>query len=98
MYKKNHNVEKILIRKIKQLNEKMSRNNLEELFEILGNPKKMLFRNFFAGVSKGIGIGIGFSLLTAILISFLQKLVRLNIPILGDYISDIIEIVQINKR
>ena len=98
MYKKNHNVEKILIRKIKQLNEKMSRNNLEELFEILGNTKKMLFRNFFAGVSKGIGIGLGFSLLTAILIYFLQKLVRLNIPILGDYISDIIEIVQINKR
>lgn len=98
MYKKNNNVEKILIRKIKQLNEKMNQNNFSELTEILGNPKKMFYRNFFAGVFKGIGIGIGFSVLTAVLIYFLQKLVKLNIPVLGDYISDIIDIVQTNKK
>lgn len=98
MYKRNYNAEKILIRKIKQLNEKMNQEKFMDLIEILGNPKKMFFRNFFAGIFKGIGIGIGFSVLTAVLIYFLQKLVRLNIPILGDYIADIIDIVQINKK
>lgn len=98
MYKKNRSKEKILIRKVELLNKKMAQNNLIELSEILGNPKKLFFRNFFAGIFKGMGIGIGFSILTAILVYFLQKLVRMNIPILGDYISDIIDIVQTNKK
>ncbi len=48
-------------------------------------------------MAKGIGIGIGFTILTAILLIILQKIVTLNIPVIGDYISDIIEIVE-NKR
>lgn len=48
-------------------------------------------------MAKGIGIGIGFTILTAILLIILQKIVTLNIPVIGDYISDIVEIVE-NKR
>lgn len=62
--------------------------------ELLGNKKKMFIRNFIAGLFKGIGVGIGFTILTAILIIILQKIVTLNIPIIGDYISDIVDIVQ----
>ena len=49
------------------------------------------------GIAKGIGIGIGFTVLTAILLIILQKIVTLNIPVIGDYIADIVEIVQ-NSR
>lgn len=82
----NKNIEKIIFL--------LEKNNVIELMEILGNNRKMIIRNFFAGISKGIGVGIGFTLLTAILVIILQKIVTLNIPIIGDYISDIIDIVQ----
>ena len=49
-----------------------------------------------AGIFRGVGIGIGFTIITAILIIILQKIVMLNIPIIGEYISDIIEIVKGN--
>ena len=43
---------------------------------------------------KGIGIGIGVTIITAIIVLILRKIVMLNIPILGEYIADIVEIVQ----
>ena len=62
--------------------------------ELLGNSKKFLFRNFLSGIIKGIGTGIGFTILTAIIIIILQRIVTLNIPVIGKYISDIVEIVK----
>ena len=54
----------------------------------------MIIRNLIAGIFRGIGIGIGVTVITAILIYILQKIVMLNIPIIGEYISDIVEIVE----
>ena len=59
--------------------------------------KEIFFRNVFAGIARGIGIGIGFTIITAVIIYFLQKLVKLNIQIIGEYVADIVEIVQQNK-
>ena len=79
---------------IDNLNYLLTKNNLIDLVEILGNRKEMLIRNFLAGISKGVGIGIGFSILTAILVIILQKIVTLNIPVIGEYIKDIVDIVN----
>ncbi len=87
-----------LMKNIDKLNFTLTKNNLIDLAEILGNRKELLIRNLIAGMAKGIGIGIGFSLLTAVLIIILQKIVTLNIPVIGDYISDIVEIVDRNRK
>ena len=96
MFKK-EKLEKQLLEKLDNLNYTLTKNNILEFAELLGNKKQLLIRNFLTGISKGIGIGIGFTILTAILLIILQKIVTLNIPVIGDYISDIIEIVE-NKR
>jgi len=87
-----------LMKGIDNLNYVLTKNNLIDLSEILGNRKELLIRNLISGITKGIGIGIGFTLLTAILIIILQKIVKLNIPIIGEYIVDIMEIVESNRR
>ena len=76
------------------LNKILQEGNFVELSYILGNKKEMFIRNFFAGIGRGIGIGIGVTVITAILVIILQKIVTLNIPIIGEYIADIVEIVQ----
>lgn len=83
--------------KLDKLNNILQKNNILELSDLLGNTKKLIFRNFLAGLFRGIGIGIGVTILTAILIYLFQKIVRLNIPIIGQYITDIAEIVERNK-
>lgn len=70
---------------------------LHDLIYILGSKKEILRRNILAGIARGIGSGIGFTIITAVIIYFLQKIVRLNIPIIGEYINDIIKIVQGQK-
>ncbi len=87
-----------LMKNIDHLNYVLTKNNLIDLAEILGNRKELLIRNLIAGIAKGIGIGIGFTILTAILVILLQKIVKLNIPIIGEYITDIVEIVERNRR
>ena len=93
---KKDKVEKELLESVDKLNFTLSKNNILELAELLGNKKQLLIRNLMTGMAKGIGIGIGFTILAAILLIILQKIVTLNIPVIGDYISDIVEIVQNN--
>ena len=83
-------MKKYIVRKIKE-------NNLHDLIYILGNKKEIIKRNFLAGIVRGVGIGIGVTIITAIIIYLLQKIVWLNIPVIGKFISDIAQIVENTK-
>ena len=93
MFIKNKKIN-LLEKSIEQLNKVVQEGNFIELSYLLGNKKEMFIRNFFAGISREVGIGIGVTIITAILLMILQKIVTLNIPIIGEYIADIVEIVQ----
>lgn len=86
----NDNIEKLI--------EKLENRNIEEILYILGSKKEIAKRNFIAGIFRGIGIGIGVTIVTAVIIYFLQRLVKLNLPIIGKYIYDIVEIVETLNR
>lgn len=93
MFGKNFREER-LVKKLEKVYYVLSKNNVIELAGLLENSRKFVIRSFFAGILKGIGTGIGFTILTAIVIIILQKIVTLNIPVIGDYIADIISIVE----
>lgn len=84
----------ILNQSIEKLSQILEKGNFIELTYILGNKKEIMIRNLIAGIFRGIGIGVGVTVITAILIILLQKIVTLNIPIIGEYIADIVEIVE----
>ena len=67
------------------------------LLMVLMTTSSSLTHFQLSGISKGIGIGIGFSIITALIIYVMQKIIRLNIPVLSQYISDIVEIVERTK-
>lgn len=87
----------ILNNSIEKLNDTLQKGNIEDLTYILGNKKEIIIRNLIAGLFRGVGIGIGVTIITAILIMILNKIVALNIPLIGKYVSDIVEIVEKNK-
>jgi len=72
----------------------MERLNLAEYVEMLRDPKRLLWTNFLAGAARGVGMAVGFTLLGAIIIYILQRLVLLNLPVLSDFIADIIRMVR----
>ncbi len=84
----------VLNNSINNLIDTFQKSNIEEWTYIFGSKKEIIKRNFIAGIFRGVGIGIGVTIITAILVIILQKIVTLNIPIIGEYIADIVEIVQ----
>ncbi|WP_139489997.1 DUF5665 domain-containing protein [Brevibacillus dissolubilis] len=55
-------------------------------------PRKLLLTNFLAGLARGLGLTIGTAIVLALLGSLLTQF--LSIPIIGDYVRQIIEYVQ----
>lgn len=92
--KKQINRINLLQKSIDKLSKMLQDMNIHDSLYILGSKKEIIKRNLLAGIARGIGGGIGFTVITAIIIYFLQKIVRWNVPIIGKYINDIIEIVQ----
>ena len=86
-----------LNKKLDDLNYALTKNKVLDLVELLGNKKQLFFRNIWTGIVKGIGISIGVTIITAIIVIILQKIVTWNIPIIGEYIADIVDIVE-NSR
>lgn len=89
--------EKKLIKVINELNRNLEDDNIRKLSELVGNNKKLFLKNFVSGIFRGFGISIGLTILSAVIIYFLQKIIRLNIPIISEYIMDIVEIVEKNR-
>lgn len=85
---------KLLNKSIDKLIEILERKNIHELMYILGNKKEIIKRNILAGVFRGVGIGIGVTIVTALLVYILRRIITLNIPIIGEFIVDIVEIVE----
>lgn len=79
---------------IDNLNKKLLESSLLDMASLLGNRKKLLLTNLLAGISRGVGIGIGVTIISAVLVIILQKIVTLNIPVIGEYIADVVEIVK----
>lgn len=55
-------------------------------------------RQFGQGVIKGLGGAVGFTILGAIVMAILTSLAAQNIPVIGDFIAKIIEIVNATAK
>ena len=84
-------------KKIDKINSILEKSNIMEFSYIVGSKKEILKRNLIAGIARGVGVGIGVTVVTGIIIYLLRRLIMLNIPVIGDYIADIVEIVETNK-
>ena len=87
-------MKRILNYNIERLMEYLDNKNIQELIYILGSKKEIAKRNILAGIFRGIGFGLGVTSITAVIVYLLQRLVRLNLPIIGEFINDIVDIVE----
>jgi len=90
--------ESYLEHKLEQLGIAMEKMKLAEYVELLNRPARLFYINFFAGVARGLGMAVGFTVLGGLLILILRKLQLLNIPVIGGLIAEIVKIVQTNLR
>ncbi|WP_422615005.1 DUF5665 domain-containing protein [Cohnella caldifontis] len=86
------------LRGVAELMDRISRDmqkaQLAEYINLMNRPWQLIWRNFLSGLTRGIGIALGFTFFAATIVWVLQTLGKLNLPIVGDYIADIVRIVQ----
>ncbi len=83
-----------LIIRLARLSQDLEKFNLAEYMSLLNNPRRYILVNFTGGVVRGLGFGLGATLLAALLIYIMQRLVVLNLPLIGDFIAELVKIVN----
>ncbi len=74
--------------------QQLEKTQIAEYVQLLNKPKRLFFLNFWSGIARGIGIAIGVTVFSALIIIILQKIGALNLPLIGDFIAEIVKIVQ----
>jgi hypothetical protein len=90
----NRRLAKSLFKKIREVDQKLERANLAEFMKLVQNPLRLIFLNFLGGLARGFGIAIGLTIVASLFIVFLTELAKLNLPIIGKYIADLVRIVN----
>ncbi|KPU28290.1 hypothetical protein TR13x_02845 [Caloranaerobacter sp. TR13] len=88
--------EKELEKKIHEIALQLEKAKIAEYVDILNNRKRLIYINFIGGLARGFGMAVGFTILGAFVIYLLQKMISWNLPLIGDFIADLVRIVQEN--
>ncbi|MDR3564877.1 MAG: DUF5665 domain-containing protein [Negativicutes bacterium] len=67
---------------------------IADYMELLQRPGRLIFVNFVAGAARGLGIAVGATLVFAIMLEVLRRLILLHIPGIGEFIAEIVHIVE----
>lgn len=87
-----------LSERVEKLTFAMEKMNLAEYTALLQNPWRLLWVNFMAGSARGLGLGVGFAILTAGVLYILRGLMTANLPYISDFIATIVRLVDQNLR
>lgn len=74
--------------------ERLERLRLPEYVRYLEDRRRFLLMQFLGGVARGLGTAVGFTILGAVLVLVLQGLAQRNLPVIGDFLAQIVRIVQ----
>ena len=80
--------------RVKKMAREMEHTTIADYILLLNSPKKLILTNLLAGVSRGVGIAIGFTLIASTIVYVLHWIVDLNIPFIGNIITKIVLKVQ----
>jgi hypothetical protein len=83
---------------LQSLAAKFDRSYLAEYVSLMQRPFRLMFINFLAGLARGFGIAVGLTIVASIFVIFLSYLANLNLPIIGDYIAQLVRIVNQQLR
>jgi hypothetical protein len=66
--------------------------------DLVRNPVRLIFLNFLSGLARGFGIAIGLTIIASLFLVLLTRLASLNLPVIGEYIADLVRIVNQQLR
>jgi hypothetical protein len=81
-------------RQLEKLVHHLESMRVAEYVELLQRPARLIFINFIAGMARGLGIAIGATLVFALMLELLRRIILLHIPGIGEVVAEIVRIVE----
>jgi hypothetical protein len=82
---------------LRRLADRLEAMRIADYLELLEKPRKLVLTNFIAGIARGLGFAIGTTIVFAIVVEVLRRIILINIPLLSDYLVDIIRMIEAHK-
>jgi len=79
---------------LRWLRDYMIRYNLVEAIRLSFTPRRLIVVNFLTGLFRALGYTIGFAALLTVLVWLINLLNVLSLPIIGDWISQILQYID----
>lgn len=83
-----------MAKKMEEYLQAMERLRLPDYIRYVDDPRRLMRSQFLGGLARGLGMAIGFTILSAILVIVLQRLAQRNLPVIGDFLAQIVTLVQ----
>ena len=68
------------------------------LLEQMNDRRQRLLSAFLSGVLRGIGTMIGFAVLGTALLWLLQSIARANLPLISDFLAQVVTMVKLRMQ
>lgn len=89
-------MDRFLIDRIEHLAGNVEKLRLSEYLQYVSDTRRLIWVNFISGVARGFGFAVGFSLLGALFIVLLQRMAVDSLPVIGEFLAEVIRIVEKN--
>lgn len=76
----------------------LERMRLDEYLDRVTNRRRMIWENLFYGMLRGVGYAIGFTVLGALVVVILGRLASNNVPVLGEFLAEVLAEVEACRR
>ena len=67
---------------------------LTDYLRYVQDTRRLMRTQFLSGLFRGMGMAVGFTILGAVLVMLLQALAQRNLPVIGDFLAQLVAIVQ----
>lgn len=76
----------------------LERMRLEEYLDHVSNRRRLVMEHILYGMARGLGFMLGFSILGAALVVILSRLAIQNVPLIGDFLAEVIAQAETLRR
>ena len=74
------------------------RMRLDEYVRYESDRRRRLWDAFWQGAARGLGMMVGFAVLGAAVLYFLQDLAQRNLPLIGDFVAQVVTLVRLRLQ
>ncbi len=82
-----------LIQALVEFSRQLEGTRIADYVDLLNRPGRLIYLNFLSGVARGLGFAVGATILGAVLLYVLQRSFVTNLPVIGNFIAEIVKIV-----